>query len=501
MNGIILKSFFYKYSIVLAIIILYSISSVAQDRHYWYQQFGGRSTLLGGAVVGDVRDNSAAFYNPAALGFIKNNILSVSANAYNLNSYKIDNALGEGVDVKGYPFLIYPQLIGGFVPFTENQTWKWGYSLLTRNYSNYHIFSRYEDTREVFKHVQGDEKFIAGYEIQSKKQEQWGGITLGRMINKHWSFGATMFISYKQIQGSEKVFYKAFPQTDTPVDDNGDYLPFYVAKIDESRYYDIPIVNLIWKFGLAGEYEQWRFGVTTTLPAINLWFMKYGNVQREFEISNVTFEDDFLTDYLEIGSQNGRLTQSKTPFSVAFGASKKINKGKVLFSAEYFLSTGTNNILEADSKTDITSTPGEIELGKVPNMNVAEAYKSIFNLSVALEYKIIEKWNLLTSIRTDFNNHDEIEYDDDDPIEPYYTPWDIYHFTLGTEHIGEKSNVSFGIQYSFGFGETMQYQNFSNTDNSSIGGLISPQLDNMQYNFNGFTAIISYTYTFKNSIL
>jgi hypothetical protein len=75
--------------------------------------------MLGGAVVGDVRDNSATFYNPAALGFIENNMLSISANAYSMGYFKIDDALGKGVDVHNYPFLIYPQLIGGFVPFLE----------------------------------------------------------------------------------------------------------------------------------------------------------------------------------------------------------------------------------------------------------------------------------------------------------------------------------------------------------------------------------------------
>ena len=482
--------------ILLLVFILTSLFTQAQDRHYWYQQFGGRSTLLGGAVVGDVRDNSSTFYNPGAIGFIENNTISISANAYSLAYFKIDDALGDGVDVHKYPFLLYPQLIGGFLPFTKNQKWKWAYSLLTRNTSNFTIFSRYSDTRNAIENLQGDETFVAGYEIESTKQEQWGGISVGTKINEHWSFGTTMFIAYKNIHGSERLFYKAFPQTDTPKDVAGNDVPFYVAKLGESRFYDIPIVNIIWKFGLSADYGEWKFGFTSTLPAINLSFMNYGDSQREFEASNLNFEGLFLTDYLEIGRQTGNLTSAKTPLSFAGGLSKEITKGKILFSAEYFFPVQTHNLSDAND-SDFASTPG-LTLETQPNLDVSEAYKAVLNMSLALEYQVMENWNLLTSLRTDFNNHADIVYEgDESPIEPYFSPWDLYHFTLGGEHIGEKSNLTAGIQYSLGMGSSEQYQNFTDPDNSTIEGILNPTLNDMNYQYHGFSFTISYTYKFK----
>ncbi len=481
--------------ILLLFLLITSLSANSQDRHYWYQQFGGRSSMLGGAVVGDVRDNSATFYNPAALGFIENNMLSISANAYNLAYYKIDNALGDGVDVQNYPFLMYPQLIGGFLPFTKNQKWKIGYSLLTRNNSNFTIFARYGDTRDAIKGVQGDETFVAGYEIQATKNEQWGGLTLGRKINEHWSFGSSMFIAYKTVHGSERLFYKAFPKTDNPIDENGDPIPFYIAKLGESRFYDIPIVNIIWKLGLAAEYGEWRFGFTATLPAINLNFMEYGDSQREIEASNIYIDKYFLTDYLQIGRQTGNLTSAKTPLSFATGISKKITNGKVFFSAEYFFGVDTHNLLDSND-SEFASTPG-LNLEGEPNLDVAEAYKSVLNMSIALEYKVLENWNLLTSIRTDFNNHEDITYTGKEPIEPYYSPWDLYHFTLGAQHIGKKSNLTAGLQYSLGTGSTEQYQNFTDPNNTTIGGFLDQNLNDMSYQYHGFNFTISYTYMFK----
>ena len=40
----------------------------AQDDHYWSQQYGAESTLMGGAMVGGAGDNSAVYYNPGSAG-------------------------------------------------------------------------------------------------------------------------------------------------------------------------------------------------------------------------------------------------------------------------------------------------------------------------------------------------------------------------------------------------------------------------------------------------
>ena len=65
--------------------VLLVIPLTAQDYHYWTQQFGSRPALMGGAVVGGVRDNSAVYYNPGALAQMDSLTVSVSANAYQLD--------------------------------------------------------------------------------------------------------------------------------------------------------------------------------------------------------------------------------------------------------------------------------------------------------------------------------------------------------------------------------------------------------------------------------
>src|SRR5210317_1961792 len=71
-------------------LVFFSYPALSQDHHYWTQQFGSRSALMGGAVVGGVRDTSAGFYNPGALGFVNQPSLSVSANGYQLERLSIE---------------------------------------------------------------------------------------------------------------------------------------------------------------------------------------------------------------------------------------------------------------------------------------------------------------------------------------------------------------------------------------------------------------------------
>ena len=104
----------------------------AQELNYNTFQVGSRSVLMGGAVVGGVRDTSATFYNPGALGFVENASISVSANAFRFGKVTIDDALGPGEDATDTMFAPVPLLVSGMLRFPVAPQWAFGYALVAR---------------------------------------------------------------------------------------------------------------------------------------------------------------------------------------------------------------------------------------------------------------------------------------------------------------------------------------------------------------------------------
>ena len=83
----------------------------AQDNHYWINQYGPTSTLLGGAVTGGVRDNSLIFYNPGAAAFTSNFNLSIQSDVVYYENLHIKNGAGTGIDLNHEGFTGTPQLL------------------------------------------------------------------------------------------------------------------------------------------------------------------------------------------------------------------------------------------------------------------------------------------------------------------------------------------------------------------------------------------------------
>src|SRR5687767_15177530 len=79
--------------LLIPVLLISCYSCISQDTHYWALQFGTRSSLMGGAVVGRVKDNSAIFYNPACLAFIDTSSITINADLYQLEKTRIENAL------------------------------------------------------------------------------------------------------------------------------------------------------------------------------------------------------------------------------------------------------------------------------------------------------------------------------------------------------------------------------------------------------------------------
>ncbi len=87
----------------------------AQERNSWNIMGGSRSALMGGIVIGGVRDNSASFYNPGALGFINTSSHSISSDIYGYTQFRIEDGSGTGLNLVSNEFKTLPLMASGIV--------------------------------------------------------------------------------------------------------------------------------------------------------------------------------------------------------------------------------------------------------------------------------------------------------------------------------------------------------------------------------------------------
>jgi hypothetical protein len=71
-----------RLTIVSLIFLQPSFFLSAQDTHYWTDQFGTSAELLGGIVVGSVRDLSSTYYNPGAIALSRDENLILNTSAF-----------------------------------------------------------------------------------------------------------------------------------------------------------------------------------------------------------------------------------------------------------------------------------------------------------------------------------------------------------------------------------------------------------------------------------
>ena len=73
--------------LVVLFLVFSSLQLIGQSFFYNTQQYGLRSTLLGGAVTAGSADHSMVYYNPAALRYAEDKSLDLALLMPNYSSY------------------------------------------------------------------------------------------------------------------------------------------------------------------------------------------------------------------------------------------------------------------------------------------------------------------------------------------------------------------------------------------------------------------------------
>ena len=475
------------------VLVIFSQPVFSQDHHYWSQQFGSRSVLMSGAVVGGVRDTSAGFYNPGALGFVDQPSLSVSANAYQLESLSIDNGIGTDSSLDSEKISIIPLLASGTLIFDLLPNHTFGYSLLAKNNTSIDTSGRVEKNIEVIGDInhaddtvsfQGEENYIGQVIASSEVTELWGGLSWANQVRPNISVGATAFMAFRNQTQNRTITARAA---------NGSRL----ASVDQLDYIDFWNIRLLLKLGIAAEFDALKLGMTVTTPSRNLFGQATVAGEDSFNNKYDPVQDKFFGKLVSNRQENLDTTY-KTPVSIALGfeyaVAKKTNiAGTVEWFAEQskydVITPGSHSFLRNIIVDEMIAFDESLEEREL--LKVKDGAESVINFAVAIEHDLTNITKAYLGFRVDHETNPNSTEGHSLGI----TNWDIYHITAGATFERKRSELAVGLTYSIGSSKKnfMQFANFANVGDGSLLG--EPQDTTTDYD--ALSLIVGYTYFFS----
>jgi len=384
-KSLVAKSRLRAYSFFLLIITVSPQFLFSQDGHYWTEQYGNKSMLLSGVVIGNVSDLGAVYYNPARLGLIEKPAFLLNAKLFQLTIIKFEDGLGENIDLSKSNFGDGPSLIAGSFDLKIINNHRFSYSILTRNSFDFDSFFRTEEKGEIIENIPGDEAFVGQVELDSKINDLWLGITWAYKINKNSSLGATMFASYLT---NEKFFDMRLQALS--IDNNS------VAIFNNSRKINYKSYGLLWKIGYAVDFSKMvSFGITLTTPKVNLGG-RGDFVTQEFLTGIDTTGDGINDDIFIANAQDGLKVKSKDPWSIGIGLGLNFGGLSISISGEWFSAISKYTIIETQPFSGQST-------GQTITNSLTDDLNSVINYGLGAEYSFNNSFSIYLSYATDFS--------------------------------------------------------------------------------------------------
>jgi len=397
----------------------------AQDAHYWTHQFGTRSNLLGGAVVGSVLDISASFYNPGALALIESPDLIQTSRVIEASSLAVEGDRQADISLDDLRFSLAPGFFGGLLPFKFLGRHILGYSFFTRYSFKSTLRTIEVGTGDLLDPPPGLEDYLGEVRIAADLSESWVGLSWATPLGSKFGVGVTQYLAarsnkaenYEMIQG---------------------YSPAGAAAISiADRRYSYWNYDLLWKIGFSAEWQGWSLGLTVTTPRVNLLGSGRSTVNA------TTFGQDLDGDAIddpvfEADYQEKLGVTYKSPPSVALGTARTLGSTTIHTTAEWFAPVSEYTILEpapfvGQSTGDTLSVP------------LIEELDHVLNFGVGVEQRFSPTFAGYASFRTDFSARGSTQVGTSS-----VSQWDIFYLTAGTSF--EAMGVGFTVGLGYGFG-------------------------------------------------
>jgi hypothetical protein len=423
-----------------AIISIIDGNLVAQDSHYWNLQYGTRSTLLGGAVIGSVSDMAATYYNPAALALFPNPEILLSGKVYQVNTFTLKGGADEGEDLSSSQVEAAPTLFAGSFTFDWLKKHKLAYSILTRQRMKFGI----EGRRGVIEDLTSGQELIAReLLIDQNLSDLWIGISWAYSANSRFAMGITQYLAVRD-QKVRNQFLAQSLQPDTNV-----------ATATLIRQFDYKNFRLLWKGGLGLNLDPLTVGITLTTPSVTLGGS--GSALLDAVASDVDLDGDGDEDQLFAADYQQDVPSSfNSPWSLGAGLSYRWGKTTLHASAEWYDAVQKFRVLETSNFQAQSS-------GEIVQNRVDHELESIINYGVGIEIYFKKKLNGYASFVTDYSA--AVPGTETNLAISF---WDIYHLAAGLAFTLRRSEITVGVNYAFGndnLKRSLSFPEFTVSDN------------------------------------
>jgi hypothetical protein len=395
----------------------------AQDAHHWSQQYGTKSTLLGGAVIGSNLDLSATYYNPGAVALIEDYEFLLSANVVDYSSLKFSGLSKTDHSISG--LTTQPDFVAVALPASLLGGHQLSICYLKRQRSGGMLEGH---NSGLFENAQGlEETDISDGEVilDQDLNEDWFGLGYSTKLNSNAGIGASTFLA-------ARTHRTRIQTTAQQLLDNGD-----VSVLNAANEFDYLNVRLLWKLGLALDYDPLTVGFAVTTPSVNL----FGSGSAFFSRTSAGFDidgDGIADPVYGVDYQEDLDSKYPSRWAVGAGAAYAFGATKLHFSAEWYSDVETYKVL--DPEPAVWESTGEPVV-----FPLEHELDGLINWGIGLEHKFSNGVSAYGGFATDLSAASA-----GSSVNLALTTWDIYQVVAGTSFTLAKTSLNLGLGYAFG---------------------------------------------------
>jgi len=418
---------------LIGIFILFSISikANAQDSHYWTHQYGTRSTLLGGLVTGSVLDLSGTYYNPGGLSLIDEPETILAAKVFQYPNIAIKGLAESNLDVNSSSLGPAPSLVAGMIKFKWLGKHWLGYSVLTRHEVELGLSGTLIESSDVISDSPGEEDIATDFRLNESLSEPWWGITWSYKVSDNFGIGISQYLIFR----NHSVNFQTFAEALTA---SGE-----IAMTNFKRDFKYSSYRILWKLGMAFDFDRITLGLTFTAPSVKLYGS--GNTGINITVVRQDMDGDGTNDnYMASDFQDDLDSNYRTPFSLGVGVTCKFENFRLYGSAEWFNSVDKYNVISGEDfavQSIVESLPNK----------VTHELDSVLNYGFGIEFTFNPNLKTYSSFTTDFSAR---KPGTDTNLS--VTDWNIYHIMGGTTFKILRYSLTLGLGYAFGRRQTVE---------------------------------------------